>query len=108
VSDFLERIRSLVVAGQYKITDHAYRELNNDRLIAGDVVSGLQDAVVVETYPDYHKGPSILVLQYDRDGEPVHALWGLAKDTDAPVYLVTAYQPDPTRWSADFLERRAK
>jgi Domain of unknown function (DUF4258) len=108
VNEFLERIRALVSAGQYEITAHAYRELNNDKLIAEDVVAGLADAVVVEAYPGYHKGPSMLVLQHDRDDKPVHALWGIAQGTDTPVYLVTAYRPNPSRWSADFLERRPK
>jgi hypothetical protein len=49
-----------------------------------------------------------VLLQHDGDGKPVHALWGTAKGTEAPVYLVTAYRPDPTRWSTDFLKRKLK
>ncbi len=108
MSEFLERIRALVTAGQYEITAHAHAELNFDGLLAGDIVSGVAGAVVVEAYPDYHKGPSILVLQHDGEGHPLHALWGIAKGTNSPAYLITACRPDPGRWSADFLERKLK
>jgi hypothetical protein len=37
-----------------------------------------------------------------------HALWGTAKGTEASIYLVTAYRPDPTRWTTDFLKRVLK
>jgi Domain of unknown function (DUF4258) len=98
----------LVAAGKFEITGHALYELNNDNLLVQDIISGVPEAIVVETYPDYHKGPSMLVLQHDHDGKPVHALWGTAKGTDTPVYLVTAYRPDPARWSTDFLKRKLK
>ena len=105
---FLDQIRALIATGNYEITAHAFGELNNDGLLAEDVVSGIVDAVVVEAYPDYYKGPSILVLQNDRYGEPLHALWGLAKGMTSPAYLVTAYRPDPDRWTTDFLRRKLK
>ena len=105
---FLNQVRLLVATGKFEITGHALSELNNDNLLVQDIISGVSGAIVVETYPDYHKGPSMLVLQRDSDGGPVHALWGTAKGTEAPVYLVTAYRPDPTRWSTDFLKRKLK
>ncbi|MGH8555955.1 MAG: DUF4258 domain-containing protein [Methylococcales bacterium] len=106
MSKFLDRIRALVTAGKYEITAHAFVELNNDGLLTQDVISGVSEAVVVEEYPDYHKGPSILVLQYDSEGQPVHALWGIAKGNSEPVSLVTAYRPEPDRWTSNYLKRR--
>ena len=71
-----------------------------------DIVHSFNDSRVIEEYPDYPKGPCILLLQTDRDNNPIHAVWGIPKGTDSPAVLVTAYKPDPLRWTDDFMERR--
>lgn len=106
MSTFFNHIRQLVEQDKYEITAHAFVELNDDNLLAEDVIVGLAAAVVVEEYPDYHKGAAILVLIRDRDNGPVHALWGVPRGQSAPAFLVTAYRPDREKWSADFLKRR--
>ena len=75
-------------------------------LFRSRTVGPFADAVVVEDYPDYPKGPSVLVLQKDRNGEQIHVVWGIPKGASSPAVLVTAYRPDPQRWEPDFLRRR--
>lgn len=105
VSDTLERIKRLVSSGEVRISEHGYDELAADGLLAREVIGGLRNASVVEDYPDYPKGPSVLVLQVDSEGEPVHAVWGIPKGEDKPAVLVTAYRPDPQKWTEDFKQR---
>jgi hypothetical protein len=77
-----------------------------DGLHAREVLAGIGGAVIVEDYPTYPKGPCVLVLQQDRTGLPIHVVWGIPKGQMSPAVLVTAYRPDPARWTADFMRRR--
>lgn len=107
MSTTLQQIRELVAHGKVRISDHGYDELAEDDILARDIVAGVEGAVVVEDYPDYPKGPCVLVLQKDIRGEPVHVVWGIPRNASSPAVVVTAYRPDPERWTSDFSERKA-
>jgi hypothetical protein len=102
----LSAIRPLVAAGDVVVSAHGQKELDDDGIELIDLAATIDDAVVVEDYPGYAKGPCVLVLQRDASGEPVHVLWGTRAGTTRPAVLITAYRPDPSRWSDDFLTRR--
>lgn len=106
MSEFVEKVRALVSADDVRISEYGYDELAEDGLTAREVLSGLQDAVVVEEYPSYPKGPCVLFLQKDRTGAPIHVVWGIPKGHNKPVVLVTAYRPDQGRWDQSFTRRR--
>ena len=106
MSEFVERVRDLISAGEVRISEHGYDELAEYGLTARELLAGVLEAVVVEEYPNYPKGRCVLLLQKDRGGKPVHVVWGIPKGYDKPVVLVTAYRPDPERWDEEFLRRR--
>jgi len=103
----LSLVRSLVAAGFVEVTRHAFRELADDEILIRDVLAGLKKAIVVEAYPDAKRGPSVLVLQRDAHDNPLHLVWGVPRETLTPAVLITAYRPDPARWSRDYTERRS-
>jgi len=107
MSDTLLDIMHLVKEGEVRISAHKYDEMAADNILIRTVIAGLATAVLVEDYPDYHKGPAVLVLQYDDKGNPIHMVWGIPKGLTTPAVLVTAYRPDPNRWSSDFMRRRS-
>ncbi|MBM4036046.1 MAG: DUF4258 domain-containing protein [Planctomycetes bacterium] len=106
MSTVLDQIRQLIASGRLRISDHGYDELMEDGILARDVVAGVSQAQVVEEYPNYPKGPCVLVLERDSDGEPIHALWGIPRGHTEPAVLITAYRPDADKWSDDFLRRK--
>ena len=106
MSELVERVRDLICAGEVRISDHGYDELAEDGLTARELLAGVLMSVIVEEYPDYPKGPCVLLLQKDREGKPVHVVWGIPNGYNKPVVLVTAYRPDPERWDEEFLRRR--
>jgi hypothetical protein len=74
MSETLVRVQQLVADGRVRISDHGYDELAADGLLVGEVIGGVGKAVIVEEYPDYHKGPCVLVLQNDELGRPIHVV----------------------------------
>ena len=81
-------------------------DMMNDGLIVREVIEGIDDGKVIEEYADYPKGPCVLALQKAADDSPIHAVWGIPRDADGPAVLVTAYRPDPERWTEGFEVRR--
>ncbi len=106
MSDFLIHVRTLVRRGEVRLSLHGFRELSADDILLDDIVGSIENAVVVEEYSTFAKGPCVLVLQRDRENRPVHVLWGIASRQTTPATLITAYRPSLDRWFENFLTRR--
>ena len=106
MSRTLQLVIDLVARGEVKISDHGYDELAADGILVTDVISGVTSAAVIEDYPDYPKGSCVLVLQRDHQGQPIHVVWGIPKNSPSPAVVVTAYRPDGAEWTDDFLRRK--
>ena len=106
MSATLDLVRAAIAAGEVRVSRHAVAELNADAITLDDILDSAPGAIPVEDYASAWKGPSVLALHRARDGRALHVVWGFARGTTGPAVLVTAYRPDPARWTADFLRRR--
>jgi hypothetical protein len=107
MNKIFDLILDLIDRKEVLVSDHGYDELAEDDILVREVLDSASEATTVEDYPDYAKGPCVLVLQKDSQGRPIHVVWGIPKGEVSPAVLVTAYRPDPERWSDDFTRRKA-
>lgn len=108
MSEILRRVVTLVLSGDYHVSDHGFEELRKDGILIEHAVSGIDAAVLVEDYPERQRGPGILTLQQDAAGRPIHVVWALPANMRRPAVLVTAYRPNPALWDSDFRQRKAR
>jgi hypothetical protein len=50
MSETLRRVQTLVMAGEYRVSEHAYEELRKDAILISDVIAGITTAELVEDY----------------------------------------------------------
>lgn len=51
-----------MTAGEVRISEHGYDEMAEDGIRVRDVLDGVAECILVEDYPSFGKGPSVLVL----------------------------------------------
>jgi len=105
MSETLQRIKALTASGDWKVSNHAADEMEEDDIFPTAVIQTVQSAIVVEDYPHFGKGPAVLVRQVDETGRYIHVVWGIPEKDHRPAVVITAYRPEPSRWSSDFLRR---
>ncbi len=105
MSKTLIQILNLAERNELRISDHGYDELADDHIHVRDIVTSLPEAELLEDYPDFFKGPCVLLLQYDGNSDPIHTVWGIPSGKMSPAVLITAYRPDPKKWTNDFRRR---
>jgi len=96
----------LVQTDQFKISDHALEALLDDDLGRPDVIDTIKAAETLEDYPDFGKGPAVLLFQSTSDGRIIQTVWGIPNDHDSPAVLITVYVPDPDRWDQTLKVRK--
>ena len=105
MSETITAIKALVAADDVRISEHGYDELAEDEILVEDGLAGVPDAVAIEDYPEFEKGPGVLVLKFESEARRIHVVWGIPRGHSRPAVVVPAYRPDPKRWSEDFQER---
>ncbi len=99
----LDEVRASA-AKRLLLLPHAVRQMARpERMLSPkEVVGVVNNGEVIEDYPHDSRGHSYLMLGHGDRGRPIHVLCSPKVDYLA---IITAYLPDPTRWSADFRRR---
>lgn len=70
MSKTFERILKLIRQGSVVISGLGYEEVSEDDIIVEDILDSALGGIVIEDYPEYSKGPCVLVLQRGNRADP--------------------------------------
>ena len=83
---------------------HAIQRMFERRINDEDVLQVIQTGETIENYPDDKPYPSRLILGWSKS-RPLHVVIADNKE-DNKTIVITVYEPDPSRWTADFRSRK--
>ncbi len=100
----IEKIIEKIKSKQYEYSRHAMdQSIIRDIDVAEMEHAILENAVIIEDYPNDKYGPSCLVLGYTKSGRPLHIQCTYQESYF--MKIITLYQPDPERWVDDKIRK---
>lgn len=89
---------------QLLFRDHAILRMSQRGISEAEARVALDSGEIIEEYPDDQPYPSRLVIGW-AGYRPLHLV--LADNpSNMDTYVITAYEPDPNLWTADFRGRK--
>jgi len=82
---------------------HATRRMFQRDIHEDDVELVLRNGIIIERYDDDFPLPSILISGQTLNG-PLHTVVGV-NNPEHKLIIITAYKPDPDKWTDNFLRR---
>ena len=99
----IEEIRALCHDDTIEITQHMMSRFQQRGIRYHEIKEALWHGEIIEDYPVDFPYPSCLVFGITIAGRILHIVVGIG---DGKLWIVTAYEPDPSRWSKDFRVRK--
>jgi hypothetical protein len=85
---------------------HAINRMFERNITMDDVKQTIQTGELVQDYPDDKPYPIRLVLGWVGN-RPIHVVFA-SDDQNDRLIVITAYEPDPNLWEADFKTKKEK
>src|SRR5690348_2263774 len=92
----IEEIRAKVAAGAFEFSRHATDQSILRQITVQEVREAIENAEIIEEYPDDKYAPSCLILGFTSSGRALHIQ---CSHPARPILkVITLYQPDPAAW----------
>lgn len=85
------------------VTEHAAERFRQRGIRIKDIRKAVENGEVIEDYPDDYPFPSCLIHGKDASDKVIHVCMS---DEEMSSRIITAYYPDPSKWSEDFKTRK--
>ncbi len=93
IAEIVENIKNK----KYEFSRHAVDQSILRNIDVSEIEQAIiENALIIEDYPDDKYGPSCLILGYTKSDRPLHIQCGYSGDHI--IKFITLYQPDPELW----------
>ena len=99
----IEILREYYLRDMVLISEHAAMRFKQRGLKAKDIRAAVNDGEIIEQYPEDFPFPSCLILGKSEEGKCLHVVMS---NEGSMARVITAYFPDPDKWSEDFKTRK--
>ena len=99
----IDRLRKYYAEDAVFVTEHASLRFRQKGIKAKDIRVVVSNGEIIEQYPDNYPYPSCLIYGKDSQNRVVHVCMS---DEGSSSRIITAYYPDPNKWSEDLKVRR--
>ena len=89
-------IKAQAAAGNYRITQHAAAEMDDEDVLLSDVLEAITRGEVLENYPEHRRGACCLLYGTTHEGRALHVV---CTTKDPRLILITVYVPLPPKWT---------
>jgi hypothetical protein len=100
----IEGIRKKIRDGKYIISFTHTEKVRLRKIEVEEIEEAIFGGIIIEPYPDDPRGPSCLILGFTKGSRPLHILCGKLEEDE--ILIITAYEPDPEEWEADWRTRK--
>lgn len=97
--EWIKWIKKKVANGDYEFSSHADEERQVDKISISEIEMALLNGMLIEDYPNDHRGQSCLILGYGNEGYPIHIVCG--RTSSAKLRIITIYIPLSPKWIDD-------
>lgn len=100
----IDELRQKIARGALEYSLHAVQQLVARNITPEEVTEAILAGEVIEDYPQDKYGPSCLVLGRTLDRRSLHVQ--CTHPSRPLVKVITAYEPDPTKWDQSLKHRK--
>jgi hypothetical protein len=87
--------------------DHALLRMRQRAITIREVVEVAGIGDIIEEYHEDKPFPSVLISGRCSSGRTLHVVIGV-NSAHGEIYIITCYEPEPSRWDENFSKRRKK
>lgn len=95
VAHALAWIQAQADAGNFRVTQHAAVEMDEEDILLGDVLQAISGGEILENYPEHRRGACCLLHGTTGTGRPLHVV---CTTSGTSLILITVYEPMLPKW----------